>query len=142
MAIDGVGEGSEFTGEDVGNFLQKMFGDRNSENGQEWDVGQVQVIRDEESGMIVISNLNPNQYGTKWIGGKECNFAISELLFAEGFSPFYSLKRLTAMVPEDKFTSVNLGVAAQIDGNTESLVDPSLASIIDGVLTERGYPIR
>ncbi len=142
MAIDGVGEGSEFTREDVGNFLQKMFGDRNSENGQKWDVGQVQIIRDEESGMVVISNLNPDQYGTKWIAGMKRNFAISELLFAEGFKPFYSSQRLAAMVPEDKFTSVNSEIAAQTDENAESLVDPSLASIINGVLTERGYPIR
>lgn len=106
MSIDGIKENREFTSTDVGVFLQNMFGDRSYVGGEGkvvWDVEGVVVTSDEENGNIILSNLNPNQYGAKWIAGRKRNWAISEFLTNQGYRPNYVEGLLTATIPEHEF---------------------------------------
>lgn len=141
MSIGAPREGAEFTPEDVGNFLQNKFGDRIVEGGGRWDVRGVTVIPDEESGRIVVGNLNSEQFGTNWVGGKSFNVSLSELLFAAGFKPFYSTNRLSAMIPADQFGAVLQGVSSPVADEISAFTDGNLGEVIDKVLADRDFPI-
>jgi hypothetical protein len=141
MSIGAPREGVEFTPEDVGNFLQNKFGDRIVEGGQKWDVRGVTVIPDEESGMIVVGNLNPEQFGTNWVGGKSLNASLSELLFKAGFRPFYSTNRLSAMIPADQFSAVLQGISSPVADEASVFAENRLGDVIDRVLADRDFPI-
>jgi len=144
MTIDGLPENREFTSAEVGDFLQTMFGDRSfvgNEGKVAWDVEGVVVTRDEVNGNLVISNLNPNQYGTKWINGRKRNWAISEFLSSQGYKPNYVGGLLTATVPEAEFLAkiskpkepdfVNDGV------EEDALFVEGLADAVDRALARR-----
>lgn len=84
-AIAGPSEGREFSAEDVGDFLQKALGDRLAEDGGKWDVDGVTAICDREN-RVVISGLNRNQRGTRWVKGVKSIQSIFELLAGKGYN--------------------------------------------------------
>lgn len=144
MTIDGLRENREFTPVEVGDFLQKMFGDRSfvgNEGKVAWDVEGVVVTRDETNGNLVISNLNPNQYGTKWIKGNKRNWSIFALL-GQSFRPVYVDGLLTATIPESEFlakTEKPREPDFATDGAEEdALFVEGLSDAVDRALARRG----
>ncbi|MCX6735360.1 MAG: hypothetical protein NTZ25_05650 [Candidatus Peregrinibacteria bacterium] len=144
MSIEGLDEGREFTAADVGNFLQKAFGDRLSGDGKAWDTEGVQVSLNQETGKVEISNLNPEQYGPKWINGEQRSWALSELLFLQGFRPYYSSQRLNAEIPLAAFENPNPRSSVPDFANAGTAaaeLNGEMAKTVELAMDEVGFPI-
>jgi hypothetical protein len=99
-------EGSEFSTEDVGNFLQRVLGDRLAEDGGSWDVEGVTVTRDEKNG-VVIGGLNHNQRGTRWVKGVQSVQFVFELLAGKGYNASYGTGVSTVTISESEFAETS-----------------------------------
>lgn len=109
MAISGPGESKDFKAEDVGNFLQTVLGDRLVEEGGQWDVEGVTVTHDDEkNGAVVVSGLNHDQHGTRWVKGVKSVQSIFELLAGKGYNASYVSGISTITIFEGEFAGVKV----------------------------------
>lgn len=99
-------EAREFSADDVGNFLQRVLGDRLAEDGGNWDVEGVIVTRDEKDG-VVIGGLNHNQRGTRWVKGVQSVQFVFELLAGKGYNASYGTGVSTVTIPESEFAETS-----------------------------------
>ena len=144
MSLDGLAEGREFTAEDVGKFLQMSFGDRLSESGEAWDTEGVEVSFNQQTGKVDVKNLNPNQYGPKSIQGVQRSWALTELLFLQGFRPYYSSQRLNAEIPLAAFENSNPRSSVSDFANAGTAaaeLDAEMARTVELAMQEVGFPI-